>query len=134
MIIASLVGMDESFLQNVHVRYVWVADEIVWGMRFADVLHELPDGTFLIDYSRFDDVVPASASARGRQFSRRNAERRCQRSGKGWMKIRTRRRARAASLKTPAVSAKLRSQQDCDRNMTRQSVRPPRWNWPGAAR
>jgi len=60
MIIASLVGMDESFLQNVHARYVWVADEIVWGMRFADVLHELPDGTFLIDYSRFDEVVPAA--------------------------------------------------------------------------
>ncbi|HVA39293.1 MAG TPA: ion channel [Candidatus Binataceae bacterium] len=60
MIIASLVGMDESFLQNVHVRYVWVADEIVWGMRFADVLHELPDGTFLIDYSRFDEVLPAA--------------------------------------------------------------------------
>lgn len=60
MIIASLVGMDESFLQNVHVRYVWVADEIVWGMRFADVLHELPDGTFLIDYSLFDEVVPAA--------------------------------------------------------------------------
>jgi inward rectifier potassium channel len=60
MIIASLVGMDESFLQNVHVRYVWVADEIVWGMRFADILHEFPDGTFSIDYSRFDDVVPVA--------------------------------------------------------------------------
>ena len=60
MIIASLVGMDESFLQNVHVRYAWVADEIVWGMRFADVLQELPDGTFSIDYSRFDEVVPAA--------------------------------------------------------------------------
>ena len=60
MIIASLVGMDESFLQNVHVRYVWTADEIVWGMRFADVLHELPDGTFSIDYSRFDEVLPAA--------------------------------------------------------------------------
>jgi inward rectifier potassium channel len=60
MIIASLIGMDESFLQNVHVRYVWVADEIVWGMRFADVLHEFPDGTFAIDYSRFDEVVPVA--------------------------------------------------------------------------
>jgi inward rectifier potassium channel len=60
MVIASLVGMDESFLQNVHVRYVWVADEIIWGMRFADVLHEFPDGTFSIDYSRFDEVVPAA--------------------------------------------------------------------------
>lgn len=58
MIIASLVGMDESFLQNVHVRYVWTADEIAWGMRFADVLQELPDGSFSIDYSRFDELLP----------------------------------------------------------------------------
>ena len=60
LIIASLVGMDESFLQNVHVRYVWTADEIAWGMRFVDVLQELPDGSFSIDYSRFDDIVPAA--------------------------------------------------------------------------
>ena len=59
MIVASLVGMDESFLQNVHVRYVWTADEIAWGMRFADVLQELPDGSFSIDYSHFDQVLPA---------------------------------------------------------------------------
>jgi inward rectifier potassium channel len=60
MIVASLVGMDESFLQNVHVRYVWTADEIAWGMRFADVLQELPDGSFSIDYSRFDEVLQAA--------------------------------------------------------------------------
>lgn len=60
MIIVSLVGMDESFLQNVHVRNVWVADEIIWGMRFADVLHEFPDGSYSIDYSHFDEVVPAA--------------------------------------------------------------------------
>jgi inward rectifier potassium channel len=60
LIIASLVGLDESFLQNIHVRYVWTADEIAWGMRFADVLLELPDGSFEIDYSRFDEVVPAT--------------------------------------------------------------------------
>jgi inward rectifier potassium channel len=62
MIIASLVGLDESFLQMVHGRYVWTADEIAWGMRFADVLQELPDGSFSIDYSRFDEVVPAAAA------------------------------------------------------------------------
>jgi inward rectifier potassium channel len=60
LIVVSLVGLDESFLQNVHVRYVWKADEIAWGMRFVDVLQELPDGSFSIDYSRFDDVVPAA--------------------------------------------------------------------------
>jgi inward rectifier potassium channel len=59
LVVASLVGLDESFLQNVHVRYVWNADDIAWGMRFVDVLQELPDGSFSIDYSRFDDVVPA---------------------------------------------------------------------------
>jgi inward rectifier potassium channel len=59
LVVASLVGLDESFLQNVHVRYVWNADDIAWDMRFVDVLQELPDGSFSIDYSRFDDVVPA---------------------------------------------------------------------------
>ena len=59
LIIASLVGLDESFLQNIHVRYVWTADEVAWGMRFVDVLQELPDGSFSIDYSHFDEVVPA---------------------------------------------------------------------------
>ncbi len=63
MVIASLVGMDESFLQNVHVRYVWTADEIAWGMRFADVLQELPDGSFWIDYSRFDEVMPVAQTS-----------------------------------------------------------------------
>jgi inward rectifier potassium channel len=58
LIIASLVGLDESFLQNIHVRYVWTADEVAWGMRFVDVLQELPDGSFSIDYSHFDEVVP----------------------------------------------------------------------------
>jgi inward rectifier potassium channel len=60
LIVVSLVGLDESFLQNVHVRYVWNADEIAWGMRFVDILQELPDGSFSIDYSRFDEVVPAA--------------------------------------------------------------------------
>jgi inward rectifier potassium channel len=61
LIVASLVGLDESFLQTIHVRYVWTADEIAWGMRFVDVLQELPDGSFSIDYSHFDEVVPAAA-------------------------------------------------------------------------
>ena len=63
IVIVSLVGLDESFLQNVHVRYVWTADEIRWGMRFADVLTELPDGSFSIDYSHFDEVLPPLSEA-----------------------------------------------------------------------
>lgn len=62
MVIVSLTGLDESFLHAVHARYVWNAEEIVWGARFADILQELPDGHFTIDYSRFDEVVPADAA------------------------------------------------------------------------
>ena len=81
MIIASLVGMDESFLQNVHVRYVWIADEIVWGMRFVDVLHELPDGSFSIDYSRFDDVARGASAARRPAPKRRMSPREAEKDG-----------------------------------------------------
>jgi hypothetical protein len=34
-------------------------------MRFVHVLEELPDGSFTIDYSRFDDVVPAAGAPVG---------------------------------------------------------------------
>lgn len=61
-IVASLTGLDESFLQTVHARYIWDAEEIVWNARFVDILEETPDGV-LIDYSRFDDVVAADGAA-----------------------------------------------------------------------
>jgi inward rectifier potassium channel len=65
MVIASLTGMDETFLQNVHARHAYFADDIVWGMRFADILEELPGQGFTIDYSRFDDLVPADRPSAG---------------------------------------------------------------------
>jgi inward rectifier potassium channel len=61
-IVASLTGLDESFLQTVHARYVWDAEEIAWNARFVDILQETPDGV-MIDYSRFDDVVAAEDTA-----------------------------------------------------------------------
>ncbi|HZO82392.1 MAG TPA: ion channel [Candidatus Binataceae bacterium] len=57
-IVASLTGLDESFLQTVHARYIWDAEEIVWNARFVDILNQTSEGV-TIDYSRFDDVVPA---------------------------------------------------------------------------
>ena len=65
MIIVSLTGMDETFLQTVHARQAYFSDEISWGMRFADILQELPDRGFTIDYSRFDDLVPADMPSAG---------------------------------------------------------------------
>ena len=56
-IIVSLIGFDETFSQTVHARYAYTARDIVWGVRFVDVLSRLPNGQRRIDYARFHDVV-----------------------------------------------------------------------------
>jgi len=56
-IVVSLTGLDETFAQTIHARYIYRLDDIVWGARFADIMIRTPDGV-AIDYARFDDVVP----------------------------------------------------------------------------
>ena len=60
-IIVSLTGLDESFSQTVHARHSYVADEIICGARFVDILSRSPDGRRRIDYAHFHDVVPVDA-------------------------------------------------------------------------
>jgi inward rectifier potassium channel len=60
-VLVSLVGLDESLSQTVHARYSYLADEITWGGRFADVISRLPDGRRRVDLSRFHDVVEDQA-------------------------------------------------------------------------
>jgi inward rectifier potassium channel len=57
-LIVSLTGLDEHLGQLVHARHVYAADELLFGQRFVDVIEVLPDGSRLIDYRRFHDVVP----------------------------------------------------------------------------
>jgi inward rectifier potassium channel len=56
-IVITLIGIDETFAQTIHARYSYGADDIAWNHRFADILSRLEDGTRVIDYRRFDDVV-----------------------------------------------------------------------------
>jgi inward rectifier potassium channel len=60
-IIVSLTGLDESFSQTVHARHSYVADEIIWGARFVDILSRTPDGRRQVDYTHFHDVVRTGA-------------------------------------------------------------------------
>jgi inward rectifier potassium channel len=56
-IVVALGGIDETVAQTIYARHAYLAEEIVWNRRFADILSRLEDGTRVIDYRRFHDVV-----------------------------------------------------------------------------
>jgi inward rectifier potassium channel len=60
-----LSGFDETIGQTIYVRKQYTLDDIVPNARFADVLSTGEDGTRIIDYRKFHDVVsfePASGA------------------------------------------------------------------------
>ena len=56
----SVIGTDDTSLQPVHARREYADNEILWGMRHADVLHEREDGRIVLDLNRFHEVVPTT--------------------------------------------------------------------------
>ena len=62
-IIASVVGMDETFSDTVHARWSYLPDEVLWNARFADILSRTPDGRLQVDYGRFHDALPLGDSS-----------------------------------------------------------------------
>ncbi len=57
-LVCSLIGIDETFSQQVHSRHYYGPDDFVFDKRFADILGAAADGTRFIDYAGFDDLVP----------------------------------------------------------------------------
>ncbi|MCB9567774.1 MAG: ATP-sensitive inward rectifier potassium channel 10 [Myxococcales bacterium] len=55
-------GIDDTFSAAIHARHRYQIDDIVAGARFADILKVLPDGTRLIDYHKFHEVVMIDGS------------------------------------------------------------------------
>lgn len=63
-------GADETTTQTMYGRATWAHENIRWGHRFVDLLHDDEDGITHIDYSKFDEVVSldeADATAVPRQ-------------------------------------------------------------------
>jgi inward rectifier potassium channel len=52
-------GLDGTTSQTIYAGTDYLDHEIRFGMRFADMMSEMPDGRLRIDYSRFDDLIPA---------------------------------------------------------------------------
>ena len=57
-IVITLTGIDDTVSQTIHARHSFVASEIVWNMRFVDIILKSPDGGRVVDYTRFHDVNP----------------------------------------------------------------------------
>lgn len=57
-IVVALTGIDETMAQTIHARHSFIADEIRWNYKLADILLWMPDGRRAIDYTSFDRVIP----------------------------------------------------------------------------
>ncbi len=56
-LLLSVRGYDERLAQTIHARHRYAIEDVVPGARFADVLSSLPDGTRVIDYRRFHQIL-----------------------------------------------------------------------------
>ena len=62
-IVVTVTGLDETMSQAVHARTSYLAHEVLWGHRFADVFIQTEDGRLAIDYRRFHDTEPVKSEA-----------------------------------------------------------------------
>ncbi|HEY0204496.1 MAG TPA: ion channel [Acetobacteraceae bacterium] len=58
-LLISVTGLEETTSQTVHARHSYLPDEVLFGRRFADIFSTDPDGTRVIDYTRFHETRPA---------------------------------------------------------------------------
>ncbi len=56
----SITGIDETSAQNLHARFIYEANKVVWGARHADMLSTRDDGGLTLDISRFHDLAPTA--------------------------------------------------------------------------
>lgn len=61
----TLTGTDETVAQTVHARHAFSLQDIHWNHHFADIISKQPNGQWVIDYTRFHDVVPLTPSEVG---------------------------------------------------------------------
>lgn len=56
-LIVILSGLDETLSQAIHARHTYKPEQILRGRRLADVLTRTNNGQYIIDHSRFNDVI-----------------------------------------------------------------------------
>lgn len=57
-LIITLTGLDETFSQTIHARYAYSCRDILWSMRFVDILYQTKDNRYIVDYQNFHNAIP----------------------------------------------------------------------------
>lgn len=59
-LLVSVTGIDGTSSQNVHGRHLYLAEDLRFGFRYADMLSPPgPDGRVTLDFSRLHEITPA---------------------------------------------------------------------------
>jgi inward rectifier potassium channel len=59
-LLVTLVGVDDTSLQQVHARTLYQHTDIVWGARYVDILSETDNGNLALDVRRFHEIEPTT--------------------------------------------------------------------------
>ena len=62
-LVVSLTGVDDTFAQNIHAMSSYPAAAILQGQHFADMAGFGADGRPMLDFGKFDAVVPDTSAA-----------------------------------------------------------------------
>jgi inward rectifier potassium channel len=62
-IVVSITGHDETMAASVHAGNEYGAEDLVFDGRFVDILRMTPDGTRVVDLTRFHDIEPPARAA-----------------------------------------------------------------------
>ncbi len=55
----TVTGVDDTSLQPIHAGHTWLARDVVFGARLADIITETPD-VLIMDLRRFHDLMPSA--------------------------------------------------------------------------
>lgn len=53
-------GYDETFAQDVHTRYSYKVEDLIWGAKFKKVFYNDEDGNLVVEVDQIDETYPAT--------------------------------------------------------------------------
>jgi inward rectifier potassium channel len=58
ILVLNVSGVDDNSAQQLYARHIYSWNDVRWEYRYKDITSVSPQGRFLLDYTKFNDVVP----------------------------------------------------------------------------